>query len=191
MKQYDVIMNFREGLAGVKYNSKWGGIDEAGNEVIPCKYDYVDYFQEGLARVYRNGKWGYVDKAGKEVIPCQYNETQIVSILQTLKERCNNPQSFTSEELLNKDFMTAFINKYTAKTEEQVMKAGTTIKQAEEIGKEYEANVKEINLRIIQEAGKVVKKQAEIEKLAKLKACLIAKLDEVEFEVSKGETIDD
>ena len=52
---------------------KWGYIDKAGKEIIPCIYDNVDDFCDGLAKVEKNGKWGYIDKVGEKIIPCVYN----------------------------------------------------------------------------------------------------------------------
>lgn len=85
---YDSANDFREGMASVCRDGKWGFIDTSGNEVVPCKYDCVDYFHEGMARVNIGGRWcysemddehyisggetGFVDKTGREVIPCLY-----------------------------------------------------------------------------------------------------------------------
>jgi translation initiation factor 6 (eIF-6) len=55
-------LQFREGLAGVEINGKYGFIDTKGNLVIPPVYDDAWHFSEGLARVEINGKWGYIDK---------------------------------------------------------------------------------------------------------------------------------
>jgi hypothetical protein len=63
--KYDNVMNFDEGLAAVKLNSKWGFIDKTGREVIPRKYDEAHDFSEGLAAVKQNSKWGFIDNTGK------------------------------------------------------------------------------------------------------------------------------
>ncbi len=36
-----------EGLAAVRRGGKWGFVDEAGQEVVPCRYDEVRDFEEG------------------------------------------------------------------------------------------------------------------------------------------------
>lgn len=74
--KYDNVMNFDEGLAAVKLNSKWGFIDITGREVVPCKYEnaYGFGFRKGMACVKLNGKYGFVDKTGQEVIPRKYDE---------------------------------------------------------------------------------------------------------------------
>ena len=69
---YDKAWDFREGLALVELNDKWGYIDKIGKEVIPIKYNEVYSFKEGLALVKLNGKWGYIDKLGNEVIQIKY-----------------------------------------------------------------------------------------------------------------------
>ena len=60
-------------LFPVQKNFKYGFMDKAGKEVIPCDYDYAGAFSEGLASIRRNNKMGFIDKTGREVIPCIYN----------------------------------------------------------------------------------------------------------------------
>ncbi|MCI3924751.1 WG repeat-containing protein [Paenibacillus sp. TRM 82003] len=81
---YDVVLNFREGLAAVMKNGKWGFIDRTGYEIVKPQYDEVrdddgygvssgtSGFYEGLAAVSKNGKWGFIDRKGKEVIKPKY-----------------------------------------------------------------------------------------------------------------------
>jgi hypothetical protein len=81
---------FTEGMLPVKRDGKWGFIDTAGREAIPCKYDflYVDHgvaegFREGVAMVgnWKNPEdpdclerlWGLIDKTGREVVPMKYS----------------------------------------------------------------------------------------------------------------------
>ena len=71
--KYDWVSDFREGLAGVELNGKWGYINKSGKEVVPPKYDEAGFFHEGLAGVELNGKWGYINKSGKEVVPLKYD----------------------------------------------------------------------------------------------------------------------
>ncbi|EDJ0203504.1 WG repeat-containing protein, partial [Campylobacter coli] len=40
---FDDIWDFREGLAGVKLNGKWGFIDKSGKIVIEPIFDDIDY----------------------------------------------------------------------------------------------------------------------------------------------------
>lgn len=71
--QYDDAENFREGLACVKLDNKYGFIDKTGKEVIPFMYDKLRSFSDGIALVQLNSKYGYIDKTGKEVIPLTYD----------------------------------------------------------------------------------------------------------------------
>jgi hypothetical protein len=63
---YDDAGTFREGLAVVQKNGKYGYINREGVEVVPCVYDGAWGFSEGLARVRKNGKWGYINREGVE-----------------------------------------------------------------------------------------------------------------------------
>jgi len=83
MGTYGRIEEFSEGLAVVGFDTgertgtgrnskavyKYGFIDQAGKEVVPCKYDFASSFSEGLAVVALDGKYGYIDKTGREVVP--------------------------------------------------------------------------------------------------------------------------
>lgn len=53
---------------------KWGYVNEAGSEVIPCKYDHAGYFVNGLAQVKKGTKTGMIDESGREIIPVKYDE---------------------------------------------------------------------------------------------------------------------
>lgn len=70
--KFDRANGFKEGLAPVLLDDKWGFIDTNGNFVIPCQFDAALTFSEGLARVEQNSKCGYVDKQGHLVIPFKY-----------------------------------------------------------------------------------------------------------------------
>lgn len=103
--EYDYVEEFSEGLALVRINtsrsigrtssdrvgehsasfsddlqsrskSRYGFIDEDGNNVIEMKYDYADSFSEGLA-LFRTGTidegtFGYIDKFGNTVIEPEF-----------------------------------------------------------------------------------------------------------------------
>jgi hypothetical protein len=59
----------------VKFDGKWGFINNYGKEVIPFIYDSVYFFKNGLAPVSINDKHGYIDKEGKIIIPLIYDST--------------------------------------------------------------------------------------------------------------------
>jgi len=72
---YDDVRHFREDMAAVKIDGKWGFINKAAKIVVEPKYDYVGTFINGLASVRMGGYneppmyFGFVDKEGNEIIP--------------------------------------------------------------------------------------------------------------------------
>lgn len=72
-EKYDEIWQYREGMAPVKRNGKYGFINEKKEEIIPCKYDYCEGFVNGAAKVKLNGKYGLINKKGIEFIPPVYD----------------------------------------------------------------------------------------------------------------------
>lgn len=76
--KYDSVEDFSEGLAAVSLGGKWGFINTAGEEVIPCQYNYTNgltpCFSEGLASVQLGDKLGYIDKTGREIISGQFDD---------------------------------------------------------------------------------------------------------------------
>lgn len=63
---------FREGLAAVQVDGKWGFVDQEGKFVVAPQFEDVASFGNGFAGVRLNGKWGFVDKAGKVVVKPQF-----------------------------------------------------------------------------------------------------------------------
>ena len=51
IKKYDFVGNFSEGVARVRRGTKWGYINELGEEVIPLIYDYAHDFHNGTTSV--------------------------------------------------------------------------------------------------------------------------------------------
>lgn len=66
---YDFMFHFKNGLAAVEKNNKYGYINTKGKEIIPCIYDRSDGFNSKLAFTLLNGKEGFIDQTGKEVVP--------------------------------------------------------------------------------------------------------------------------
>ena len=65
--RYDKAEMFREGLAAVQRNGKWGFIDQKGNEIIPPKFDRIDHvFSGGRAIIYdkESKKSYFIDREG-------------------------------------------------------------------------------------------------------------------------------
>jgi len=74
--KYDYVDEFKDGLAKVKLNNKYGFINKTGKEITPIKYNYAHDFSDGLAQVKLDSKYGYIDKTGKEVIPIKYDDVR-------------------------------------------------------------------------------------------------------------------
>lgn len=70
----DFKSKFVHGIAIVKKDNLFGGINEKGDTILPFKYRNVRDFQLGLAVVTSEGGIGLMDTLGKEVIPCMYKE---------------------------------------------------------------------------------------------------------------------
>lgn len=57
MKQnFDVVGEFKEGLARIKKFGGYGFINKTGEQAIQCKFDYASDFCNGFAKVKVNGK---------------------------------------------------------------------------------------------------------------------------------------
>ena len=66
--RYDTAQYFREGLAVVSNNGKYGVIDKTGWEIVALKYDYINDFSGGLAAFIFEGKYGVIDTAGDVIV---------------------------------------------------------------------------------------------------------------------------
>jgi len=64
---------FKEGLAPVKGNDKWGFINYQGIVIIPFEYDTVSYFENNISIVRQNGKYGAIDISGNKITECKYD----------------------------------------------------------------------------------------------------------------------
>ncbi len=79
--QYDLALDFSEGLAGVKVGDTFDYIDVYGEGLFRSSYFYQDigYFEDGLAPVKAavqdlGDRFGYIDKAGRRVIDLNFTE---------------------------------------------------------------------------------------------------------------------
>lgn len=74
---FEETRDFREGLAAIKKNKKWGFINTKGKIVIKPRFWAVKDFYNGLAAVRERNKkkdnWGFINAKGKIVIEAQYN----------------------------------------------------------------------------------------------------------------------
>lgn len=65
--KYDYIGSFRNGLAKVKLNGKWGFINKEGKEAIPFQYDEVGRFEREFVEVKEGEIWYLIDTEGKKL----------------------------------------------------------------------------------------------------------------------------
>lgn len=65
-KEYDVVRDFKDGLACVQKNGEWGVIDTDCKEIFPPKFFYISDFVKGTAKYkLNNGKsWGFLNSDG-------------------------------------------------------------------------------------------------------------------------------
>lgn len=68
---FDEVWTFKEGLAVVRKNNKWGYVDNTGTIKIPLIYDKAHGFINGVAWVVQNGKNKYINKHGACVKNCK------------------------------------------------------------------------------------------------------------------------
>lgn len=69
--KYDMINNFKDSLAIVMVNNKWGAIDETGKEIFLFNcYDCISDFSNGLAKIKIGNKCGLIDRFGNIVVQC-------------------------------------------------------------------------------------------------------------------------
>ena len=73
------MLSFKNGLAPVKKNGKWGFIDSKNKLILPYRYDGASSFINGMARVRLAELTGMIDKKGKEIIPLQFQHITYLS----------------------------------------------------------------------------------------------------------------
>jgi hypothetical protein len=76
--RYDEALPFELfGVAPVRMGRKWGMIDRAGRELLPCAYDEIEVFpKEECAAVRKGADWGLVDAQGKTLVEPAWEEMQ-------------------------------------------------------------------------------------------------------------------
>ncbi len=72
VQKYEQLYPFKNGLAKVAKDGKYGYIDYKGNEVIPCQYDGLTNFYGSIAVVKSGKLYGCLNHKGEEIIPCEY-----------------------------------------------------------------------------------------------------------------------
>lgn len=64
---YEYAESFKEGLAAVRKNEKFGFINKQNEVIIPFKYDNVYSFIYGEAKVVIGKESFYIDKKGNRI----------------------------------------------------------------------------------------------------------------------------
>mgnify|MGYP003289376982 CR=1 FL=1 len=67
------LFAYKNGLATIKQNDKYGKVNLEGEIVIPPKYDYIGTFSYGLIAVCANNLWGYIDIHNNTVVDIKYD----------------------------------------------------------------------------------------------------------------------
>ena len=70
---YDEVRPFREGMAAVSIDGKWGYVDKTGEQVLPAVCEMAGSFFGGLAGVRVEGKACLVDPLGNIKLETDYN----------------------------------------------------------------------------------------------------------------------
>jgi hypothetical protein len=114
LKDIEEVHVFKEGLAAIRKNGKYGFIDVNGNFKIPCLFDAVLDFSEGKCGVARIAgtedstyyEWLYIDRAGKNL------SDQIFSEVHDFKSGLAAVQKDGKYGWINKEFKFVFGNDY-------------------------------------------------------------------------------
>ncbi|WP_231424953.1 WG repeat-containing protein [Pedobacter sp. Leaf250] len=87
--EYKVIGDFKERVAKVRIEDKYGFIYPNGNLAIPVKFQYCEDFIGGYAIIREGNNWGAIDKRGNIVIK---PNTDYKSVVQHLKNKYGRMQ---------------------------------------------------------------------------------------------------
>ena len=71
-EQYDFACNFNFGYAPVSKNGKYGIIDSAFKEIIPCKYEFIEPLSSTRFKFKEGCKWGIIDIEKRIVVNPEY-----------------------------------------------------------------------------------------------------------------------
>ena len=59
--------------------SRWGSLNEAGEEIVPAIFEYLRSFSEGMAPVLLGTDSPWLDREGHFVIPCKFRQADSFS----------------------------------------------------------------------------------------------------------------
>lgn len=69
---YSYARWFKQGLAPVEKDEKWGYINKAGEVVVPHQFDDAEMIEDGMGWIAVDDLVGFIDVTGKVVIPPVY-----------------------------------------------------------------------------------------------------------------------
>lgn len=72
--EYESVGFFRDGLAWVEKNGRYGYVNKANELVIDFRYTGANDFEKGRAIVEIDDKYGIIDRSGELIFPVVYND---------------------------------------------------------------------------------------------------------------------
>lgn len=78
-EKFDEALGFKNGLAAVAIDGKWGFIDKQGHRIISLVYDDVGSFRQEITWVEKQGIYGIIDTKGDFVLNLKYDSIYISS----------------------------------------------------------------------------------------------------------------
>jgi hypothetical protein len=66
-ERFDAVKPFRDGLAAVQIDGKWGFIDHGGEIIIKPQFSYTEGFSEGIGLVFQDQWFKFIDKTGRQL----------------------------------------------------------------------------------------------------------------------------
>ena len=99
--KYYWIDTFREGLAQVEINRKYGVINSQGKEILPLIFNNIE-FVGSVIIVTLNRQYGVIDNNGEYILPCQYDRIDYINDGVIVARKSNTRYEFNqSGELVN------------------------------------------------------------------------------------------
>lgn len=71
---FEKVWDFREGLAAVSINKKWGFINDKKELIIPLIFDEVTSFYNEISAVKIENSWDYINKKGKFITNMKFDK---------------------------------------------------------------------------------------------------------------------
>lgn len=74
VEEPETVFEYKNGIARIKKDGKYGFIDVNNKIVIPLNFDDLRDFSNGLAAAKVGSRWGFIDSSGKMLIEPIYND---------------------------------------------------------------------------------------------------------------------